>query len=402
MPQLKIVICDNDEVRVRDWKRRVDAALGSSATVVAMEPPAFALAVGALKNRASAAKLGEASRGTDEARAFDEADVLILDSDLTPDPGSDPGHDPDDAVSTYLAGELGQDVARLVRFHTSAGAVVVVNQAGKRRTFDLTMMRWAGGPADVYITADDVDNDRLWRGSGAGSYRPWSWPVLERVSRGVSDFTETVGLDDGVLASIGFDEAQVARLSYRQLEALSSESGDGDVVTFRAVAQSPVLGMGIQPKEREDEEQLLRVAVWGVRRWLDRFVVPPQNLLTDLPHLLQDRPWHAVDRSQIGRWNDDERIWAGDTTSELFSDALNARATELLGRQVWNVGALPPEESAENRVESNDPVFCEDSSTFVSADDSHDFESDLEGPFTTRFVQMLEDVDYSPRHRLFL
>lgn len=397
---LRVLICDNDLDRVADWENRVRACLsGAAAEVKSLTPADFGRAVKALNDRVLSAKSGESSEG-DGADEIDNADVLVLDSDLTPDPDSQSGADPHGYVEKYLVGEVGQTVARLARAHSRVGSIVVVNQSVKRRTFDLTMTRWRSGWADVYITHDDVDNPGLWLGEGDQPYRPWSWPVLSRTSTSVRAFLETVSLNSSVLESLELADGVGSALSFRQLESLSSDIGDPLALTYRDVALSPVLGIGSQPKDDEADSQLLSVGVWGVRRWLDRIVVPTQSVLTDLPHLLQDRPWHLPNRSAPSEWIDRTKLWNPDKPLPLAS-AINTPASSLLGYPVWVVSDLPSESSASNRVSKEDPVFCEDSSEFSAVEEASDFESDLEGPFSTRYVRRLSDVDYTPRHRLF-
>ncbi|WP_156495910.1 hypothetical protein [Microbacterium sp. T32] len=402
--KLRVLICDNDQDRVEDWRSRIAHVLQDQGEVQAFSPAEFGRAVNALNQRVRLAKddpaKSAAASSTDAARRIDTADVLILDSDLTPDPDSQPGDDPDGDVDSYLVGEVGQDVAHMARAHSRVGSIVVVNQSVKHRTFDLTMTRWRAGAADAYITHDDVDNVGLWNGFGAADYRPWGWPVLSRVHSSVGNFTKTVDLDTSVLECLDLIHDGDSSLTYRQLEALLLDVDDPAAITIRDVARSPSFGIGRLPKDDEASEQLLSIGVWGLRRWLERVVLPAQNVLIDTPHLLQDRPWHARERGNLDSWNADQRIWAR-RVDGLLEESVNTPASDLLGRQVWNVALMEPEASSGHRVQHDDPVFCEDTSRFESADTATSFESDLEGLFSTRYVAKLSDVDYTPRHRMF-
>lgn len=407
---INVVICDNDLVRVDDWRDRIADHLGAGAVVTALPPAAFGRAVNALNGRVRAAKAtasmddddASVSMDDDDASVLDGADVLVLDSDLTPDPDSDAGDDPNGDVDKYLVGEVGQDVARLARAHSRVGAIVVVNQVVKRRTFDLTMTRWRTGIADAYITHDDIDNPGLWQGPGGGMFRPSMWPILARLPGAVTTFASGIGLDSTVLDALDLSGGGGGdtSLTFRQLEALAQDVEDPSAISVRDVALSPALGIGLQPKDDEVDDQLLMIGVWGVRRWLERVVLPSQSEIIDVQHLLQDRPWLAADRGDITAWNSDPRLWATEVPG-LFPDAVNEPASILLGRQVWNVRSLPAESAAEHFIRPDDPVFCEDTSRFVAVADAHSFESDLDGPFSTRYVEKLGDVDYTPRHRLF-
>lgn len=354
------------------------------------------MAIEALGERVRKAKAGE-EFGSDAADVLDGAAVLILDSDLTPNPGEDVS----ETVRRQLSGEVGAEVARLARAHTTAGAVIVVNQGAKRRTFDLTMSKLTLSQAEVYITQEDVASKLLWFGGDAdGSFRPWSWPVVTGLDRLMLDALPEAELATPVLEALGLTEGLGAPLSDGQLELLNDNLADADEITFLSAARSQAFGLSMQPAEEADPNQLLRVAKWGVRRWLDRIVTAPQNILVDWPHMVQDRPWLLDDRDNIDAWNNNDALWgAPEPVEGALSQGYNAAASRLLGRRVWNVWQLPATPPGE-RVRASDPVFCEDTSRFLSADRVSEFASNLSGSYSSRYAEVVRGVEYSPRRRL--
>jgi hypothetical protein len=395
--RLKVIVCDNDEDRAQGWCESIAALAPEQLDVEALSPGDFSRAVQALTKRVRAAKAGK-SHGDDAAVRFDSADVLVVDSDLTPDPEEEIN---DVSIEEILVGEVGDTVARLARAHSGVGAIVMVNEAVKQRTFDLTLSRWSDGVADVYITENDIANPALWGyGVSSDGYRPWSWTTLNTASRLLPEVASGWNLDTRVFDVVGLPSDDVARLLSRQIESLVDDTDDVETITLGQVAQSRTYGLGRQPKEDADPEQLLRVAVWGVRRWFARVIVAPQDVVIDLPHLLQERPYLIPGRNDPVSWNREAPSWWAGAPSLILADAQNSPASVLLGRPMWNVSALPRPERGEEPT-ADDPVFCEDTSRLVSADGASSFDSDLPGVFSSRWVERLDSAAYTPRQRLF-
>jgi hypothetical protein len=403
--KLNVVVCDDDDDRAADWAERIEESVGGQVTATPLESGVFGAAVAALKERKAKAKQdGGSLEDDDPALVIDGADVLVLDSDLTPDAGSSHGSDPSEMVAKHLVGELGGEVAHLARCYSNARALVVVNQKWKRRSFDLTLQVFRNDVAEVYVSETDIDNPGLWGLPGDENFRPWAWPVLGAVPWQLEELIASVSLDQPVLETLGLDAELVARnLTDRQLDALGIE----DWGSMRFVDVARASNFGLRLKEDVDEGHQLRVAVCGVRRWLDRHVLPSHNVLIDLPHLQQRRPWAVEARDDLASWNRPETWFTGQGPTPPASDpaphAYASVASRWLGRHVWLwPTASQDPRSREERVLPSDPVFCEDTSTFVAADDATDFVSDLEGPSGQRFIRSLSDVDYHPRRRLLL
>lgn len=395
---LRVVICDDDPDRVTSWAERLVDVLGEVGDISPVDPHGFAAAVASLRRRALTAKASK-PLGGDAADIFDAADVVVLDSDLTPDPATIYTEQDRAFVHEQLSSEMGGEIAHLIRAFTTGGALMVVNEGMQQRTFDLTLTRWATGVADVYVTGDDIDNVGLWRADPptVAGYRPWSWPRLDLLPERISAATSTLHLDAPLLATVGLDpERTTSRLLARQKESLPQNAESFTAVTFRMMAESEPYGLRL--KEKTSEEQLMRVAVCAVRRWLERVILPSMNLLIDLPHLIQQRPWLMHDRSAPVGWNNPSGRWWPDAAI-VERDAFNPEASSLLGRNVWTVAALPPQHPAD-RLQAGDLVFCEDNSMFMSPDAVRDFVTDLEGPFPRRYVVPLADAQYHPRTRL--
>lgn len=400
--KLRVVVCDDDSTRVQAWASRLRDLLDNNAfSVTPLSPGEFGEAIRALHERLKASKAGEDIPWDDAARHLDEADILVIDSDLTPDPGASIDAETEQVVDEYLVGEYGSNVARLARAYSTAGVLVVVNHIYKHRTFDLTMMRFADLPADVYITSTDLDNQGLWEGVANGGFRPWTWPNLPHLPPPDSDSLMGATLDSRVVESLGLDASQIELIEDKQWERLSFDVEPPESASLRDIAMSPSFGIGPIPDASAPDEQLLRVAKSAIRRWLDHVVLPSQNVLVDLPHLLQDRPWLAPKARKNGQ--ELSRLvssaWTGD--QGIATEAYAADLSTLIGRAVWRVDRLPAREP-HDRLDSEDLVFCEDTSDFRPPTDAHEFESNILGPFQSRFVAKLSDVEYTPIRRLLI
>ncbi|WP_336648470.1 hypothetical protein [Microbacterium sp. MMO-10] len=397
-----ILVCDDDRRRANGWAEQLRELLpGDEYHVEALPTVEFANAVAALHLRVQASKRGEEILH-DNAFKFDKADLVILDSDLTPDLGAEIAGEEIAVINDHLVGEYGSNVAWLARNFSSAGVLVVVNHIFKERTFDLTMERFADLPADVYIASPDIDSRGLWFGEIDGTFRPWSWPVLSNflqmeASRVGKDAVAEV-LDMTVCEMLGLDANAVDDKQWERLR-FDAESPAG--ITLRDVASSISFGVGRQADAKLPEPQRLRVARAGLRRWLDRVVIPAQNVLVDFPHLIQDRPWLVP--SERG---DAERLtalvagnWRDDTP--ILGEAHAQAVSTLVGRNIWYLDRLPQPGPGE-RLREDDQIFCEDVSAFHPAETAKEYMSDLEGAFRSRFVRQLVGVEYTPKRRLFV
>lgn len=398
----KVLVCDDNPKRVEDWASRLTEILDEARFEVSpLSPGEFAEAVGALHERLRASKAKEDLSLDDGARFLDDADILLIDSDLTPDPSVEVDSKSEQAIDDNLVGEYGSNVARLARAYSTAGILVVINHIYKQRTFDLTMTRFADLPADAYITSNDLDNKGLWGGSIDGSFRPWSWPNLLQLAPPDKSVMPSATLESSVLDVLGIDESRSDLIDDKQWERLTFDVDSPASVTMLEVAKSSSFGLGPIVNASAPNDQLLRVAKSALRRWLDHVVAPSQNLIVDLPHLIQDRPWLAPQARKNG-----EKLsqlvagsWSGQ--HDIAPEAQAAELSQFIGRSVWWVDRLPARQSGD-RLDSDDLVFCEDTSDFRHPGETREFESNIPGPFQSRFVAKLPNVEYTPIRRILV
>jgi len=382
---MSVVICDDDVSRIQLWIADIQAIVGDRGTVTGLTGTDLVSAVEALFERR------EASPADDAARIIDSADILIVDSDLTPDAETLKQFSTDDqqVLEDGLSGRVGETVAYNARVRSGAKYIVVVNQGYSDRTFDLTMRRFASSVADLYVSAADIVDPNLWDATAAdGHYQPWAWPQLASTpEKYVRARALTANLDNRVSESIGLD---LSGLFAEQLDVF------GDVepneATFRDLAESQ---LGLRPKDQAtSDDSKARVAASVLLRWLDRYVVPPQNELADLAHLVLRFPrmFEAFD--------------SVDSLQQVFEtskgpDAARSPLSELHGRSLYSVEIIREmsRSTGTSGTSQVDAVFAEDTSRFVSYDDGVEILTALPGSNARRFIEEVDDIRYLPRVR---
>lgn len=390
-----VLICDDDANRAANWKSQVDAMDGlSQLDVRVLATTEFAEAILALGRRREAARDGGSVSG-DAADVLDKAAMLIVDYDLTIGAEDTLGQAQPETVKAALRGQSGEQFAYLARCYSRTGFIVLVNQEYKRRTFDLTMQRFAQSYADLNVQWQDIVLEGLWKGTGSG-YRPSHWPRLVDVPMLHARRLAATELSNRVLETLGIRGRDLAALDARQLDPLAAD-GDPSQVAFDQLVDG--VDGGLDPKDQQPDPEIRRsIAASAASRWLESIVLPAQNVLADASHLAQRFPSlaGADDGSvwrQLGRW--DGGIPPGLETATRL-------ANEWASRPVWSLADIRESVRASEGplVEPARQAFCEDTSDFRDYGEAHEFQSDLPGPYDQRFVTRLDDVSYHPLRRL--
>jgi hypothetical protein len=392
---LSIVVCDDDVTRALEWSSEISEIVGKDAAVLTtLTGRDLSEALEALFGRSR----DHGGEREDAAKVFDGADVLIIDSDLTPDEetlAQLPAEDVD-LVRDGLSGQVGDSVAYAARVFTSAQTIVLVNQGYSDRTFDLTMRRFAASIADLYVAEGDLLDPQLWKpDKPEGQYRPWAWPALINANELVQASRQAVhDLDAPVsgILSLNTDE-----LYAEQLDVFGDE--DPTTATFRQFAASQ---LGLRPRDLEgiDDVAIKRVAASVLTRWIERFLVAPQNLVADAAHLIQRFPavfgveqsaksWTEVANSS-GAGTPDGELGAAESPLSAFSHRVLF--------DVSTVRELAKQSQAEP-LPYLDVVFAEDTSRFVPIEEAVEVLTALPGSNARRYVEEVEDIRYIPRVR---
>lgn len=426
MTQPYILICDDEADRERRWQDRLLALeevreafevrtvrpvdvpdTPSPDHPVAPEP--LTRIIAALDSRRRLARLGEAVTFDDAASVLDGAAILVVDYDLLMlgESGSDFSH---------LTGER---VAYLARCYSKCGLIVAMNQfANDGASFDLNLTGQPRSYADLNIASSEIDNPGLWSEDRDRwqRYRPWRWPVLPLA---VEAFEARVGellkghLDTPVVSYLGIPQSVYDAMPRTMIDFLAAglgeEAGGIDEITFRQVAERSEVGLKHKDRALSDDF-LTRIAAARVLHWVERVVVPAQDVLVDAPHLVLRLPSvlavEVEEREDPSMWDGTARFAPREElplNDEPFAGARFERSS-WGSRPLWfwdSVSQTPSIPEIERPWEAERPpfVFAEDTSRFVSPGDARSFVADVTSPYSKRYVEALADVSYRPAVR---
>jgi hypothetical protein len=401
-----IIVCDDESPRASDLRSRLRARLGPSSgfDVRALSPAEFVDAIAALEARQLAARDGEVpeSGRSPGDHPFDTADILFIDYDLlrlsvigSPATGADSG----------------ERVSYLARCYSRCGTIVAYNQfPPMHRSFDLTLRGHLRSFADLNVSMDAASDSGLWSDRFRG-FRPWSWPVLTVAYRDFRARTNGLdgSLDEPILATLGLqDDAVYELLTREQLEFLSPDK-DPRTASFRDFALHS--GNGLRPRDKPWEERAIAgIAAARIGKWLERAILPHQNVLVDAPHLISRFPSLLVKSDSPSAWNASCRLTVPRKELGLNERLLKSsvfKATEWLSRPAW----LWPSIACNQQIaEVKDPwaardvrlVFCEDTSRFRPGAGVKEFVAEVAPEFGRRYVQVVSGVTYEPAVRLLM
>lgn len=331
-------------------------------------------------------------KGPNGDSVFDEASILAIDYDLVKSFDQ----------KSFLTGEA---VAYLARCFSSCGLIVGINQFGQN-TFDLTLKGHLGSYCDLNIGSSQIGNIGLWSAARKG-FRPWYWPELPKY---LESFEERVHAAKNNLDSpIGrvLDIEDLLETFPRSIgQFIGTDPLSATIVDF--VRSS---GAGLRPKDVvQDEEALARIAASRISKWLERAVLPGQDILVDAPHLVSRYPsLLKKDHSEIASWNETTRFasFRELPLDHKMIEEFRFKKDFWVSRPVWFWGKTT---SSQRITEVREPwkretlkfLFCEDSSSFEKQKNCREFTADVDSPYTQRFIhaKMFEGVDYRPRVRL--
>jgi hypothetical protein len=342
--------------------------------------------LGLLEQRQKAARTKKPATGDS---LLDEAAMLVVDYDLLKTRSDGPSL-------------VGETLAYYARSFSNCGIIVGLNQFGPR-TFDLSLKGHLESYADLNVGSDHIHNPNLW-GKAHSGFHPWYWPNLpefyESYSLRIKDALKH--LDDPILETIGFESDVSTMLSRSAVEFLGE---DPRRVTFRTFACES--GNGFRRKdEPATDEAVARVAAARVCKWLERSILPGQDILVDAPHLVSRLPSLLKGGGDsIAAWNRlaQKSKVVGIETGDI--EDFRLKKDFWLSRPVWFWPAVAKCEKLEEiknpwSMKPSKWVFCEDTSRFCKRTDCSEFVADTDSPFARRFAEKLSaQAEYRPAVR---
>ena len=398
----KILIYDDEREQIKRFKNKLEQGLKKAGkdqdfAIETLCEDALQCSIEKLQNKQE--ELRDNGTCSDENTEFDEAAIFIIDYDLLKS-----------QATKFLTGEI---IAYIVRCFSECKLIIGLNQYGDN-PFDLTLRGHPESFADLNLGVDQLSNPDLWRGNWGDSrrgYRPWYWPnvsdSLHHFDKKVEDVREN--LKEPIHEVLDFDR-ELFQLLPREIVQFIGKEKEPVETTFREFVRHS--GNGLRPKDKDisDVKVLARVGAARISKWLERLVLPEQDILVDAPHLISRYPSLIADGGKkINAWNRTAQLVDYD---ELGLDAGLIESYKFdkdywISRPVWFWDTL---RECDKIKEVREPwlttkpnwVFCEDASRFYNRKECREFFADTNSPFARRFAKDFKRIDYRPRVRFSL
>jgi hypothetical protein len=398
----RVVIYDDDTERAVDWKGQLDAMHASEISVRVPTRNDVQAELDTLFNRRTAVDNDEAMSSI--PCPLDEVDVLVVDYDLR-------------HLGEHRGFATGEEIAYAARLFSKTKTIVVVNHPDiGLNNFDLTLQRDRTLKADVYVGEKQLANPALWRrDSEYEGFVPWAWPALLDDVRSFETCFDQVryNLSSSIYSFFGFDGFDIAPSP----EIMSFLAVAGADATLRHVIERGNPAPFVRPKDIEkllrDDDRLSIVVTAVLRKWIRRWVLPPQTMLADAPHLALALPWALKEYSKEECWK--ALSSRASTAPEAVIAALRPEVSATAyGRLEWTGVPTFTVQSARKALESvGEPsatfdfssvprlLFAEDVSRFVPTADAIEYDITLDGePQVRAVVGNMGPVVYVPQSML--
>lgn len=314
----------------------------------------------------------------------DGADFLILDYDLK---------------DTSAGGEWasGLEVARTARAFTTADSIVLLNQFRGGNKFDLTMVEGTSSFADLDVPRLQLANSGLWRGSGFGGFRPWTWPDLSSEPGRFRTLCDWVRkhLDHPILPLLGLNGGTDAKDDPSKTisrESWTSVMSDPNATLRQLIERGGFVPPASAERLMDDPTAAPRVSASVFSRWFERSIWRPQDVFVDAAHLAHLAPWLLTQPEDMDGWQ--RACTLEESSVGVFIEAVRAFEVPqrfLASRPLFRYGDIQAApQLAKPKGFSFDKLpalaFCEDVSQFVDRGSERAYPSLLPGRYSVRFV----------------
>lgn len=419
---IKIVVCDDRERQCNDIADAIAKVVRQDVERLYGED--LVVAVENLTTRAN-----DILEGNDKLTdtVFDDTDLAFIDYRLEELP----------KAGSFLP--TAENIIGSIRAFAGARFIVSVNVLPEI-DFDLKELFGAHeSTADFSIEARNVANPVLWgQRNDADGFHPSYWPVLLDAAHRLDAAQRRVeqikwvesNLAKTVLTSLGFGDVRKDRLPTEALSSLFPRQDTDDVSTLDYLKLFSTAGEGLTKKQVDEISKgwkdrdkprlskiVCRMCAYKIERWLRLHLLAPQDILVDLPHLVQRAP-HVLGPERlndIGAWNQT----AGIKTWEDAAKLIDPKFAELIERAIfdgWEIWFGHPvfwwPDLMENDeivwpdlgedIKLPDFVFCEDMSVFVDDENYRPFVIHQASAHRIRYVRKLEGRVYAPSSQFAL
>ena len=327
---------------------------------------------------------------------FDDIDILVIDYDLL---------HIDEANAQYT----GEGLGRLVRMFTECAVIVVVNQYPQAH-FDLRLRGHLESHADLNMDAELIAVPGLWREPPWTGFRPWRWQTLNAAVRTQRARQKVVAtkFSQSVLDTVGMRSEDASRLSDFAFGFLSPSANRFQSLreaTFQSFLNDASDGRDIRSLAESDREAATRVASARIGKWLEREILGGQDVLIDIPHLLQRFPFVLGDTvADLDIWN--SAVHDPEVVARVVEEDAWFARNEILSRPaIWTSRFQADTNVREMRATFDfasvpEFVFVEDRSVFVKLSEAMEFRAGFHNVFDRRYIARVDGISYGPQRRL--
>lgn len=326
---------------------------------------------------------------------FDNTDILIVDYDLI-------------YVDEENARHTGESIGRLARLYSDCSVVVVFNQF-IQFDFDLSLRGHVTSHADLNLNIDLLAMSGLWNDPPWCGFRPWSWQVLSRAveSQRAREAAFEEDLDRPIVETLGMSDDDAMGLSDTAFGFLAPKAKDFEglrKVTFRSFISMKPYARDTKPLLLSNIPAAVRFGTARIGKWLEREVLGPQDVLTDVPHLLQRFPFLLGQHvSKVEAWN--SAILEPSRLEDKFDSSYWFKPAACLSKRAVWCRRLDADADF-NKMRANfdyskvpDIVFMEDASRFFPFSEGRQFRAGFHNFFDRRMVKKYRGIRYGPQRR---
>lgn len=389
MPKETILICDDRAATRTRWQAALvgipEVAADFNVEMLSGDDLEHTLVV--LEDRR---RRGTWDSELEDGELIDQAGVVVIDYDLR----------------EKLPGATGERISYLARCYSRCGFILGLNQFERFPTFDLTLRGHPESFADLNLHDSMLAFRGLWATDKWEDFRPWAWPLVPRMAGSLEQRVSDVAANGtaGILKTLGL-AAEEAPLLSRQVASFLGGTARAENVTFDQFVRES--GHGLRGADRAGPSARARIAASRVSKWLERLVLPGQDVLVDAPHIAARFP-------SLLRASDAAKAWSETATipkraTSRISVNLDAKTiaahiyphNHWVSRPVWYWAAVSGEPEVQEvadpwAVTTERYVFCEDSSRFHVPKDARPFQPGGPTTFIKRFVERKRPASSPP------
>lgn len=392
MSSEKVVLFDDREDVAEDYRDELNESKNVPLETELMEEDKFLEQVRRLIERRK--RFRDTGYWKDGDIELDDADIFIIDDDLT---WSDHGE---------ISLSKGEELAYLMRCFSQCDLIIDLNGRGENE-FDLKLMGWPASHVDLFVGKEHLTNAGLWgcEIEEREDFRPWYWPEITDYLESFRERVEELESEDinqqPIFDYLGFDEGVSKIIPNSIMEFINVDPTEK---TFTDFVRSSPFGLDDKDLREQDhipDDMVKRIVSAQIPKWLERIILPRQNIIKDAPHLVSSYPslleGDLEDRRKLNQTTglsspeelgiDHERISKHRWENPLW-----------LTRPVWYEPKLSedynlPEVSSPFEAPEIEYRFCEDASAFFQ-DDIMSYEVTLGTSDYTRYIRRFDHVEY--------